>query len=312
MSDINQLLSKYFAGEATPAEEKIVLGFKLENPEEYNIIKTLWEADKTTIHTFDTAKAWENIQPKSTKAKPRPIYRYLKIATAAAAIILLISVLAIQFSAQNNSQPFLTETTTELDSTKKVELPDGSIIYLNKNSSLSYPSTFQKDLRAVTLKGEAFFEIARDTERPFRIITNHSEVEVLGTSFNINTNKDQTKVDVATGKVKVQSAFNDESAILIPHQSALITKTALKAFPTKNENYQAWKTGNFIFQNEKIQNVIRDLNTFYPNQIVLSKPDIDCPVTYNFNNNSLNEILEIIQLTCKLKLKDKNGSYELY
>lgn len=309
MSDIYTILSKHFHGESSQEEEQQVEQFKFENPEEYQSLQTFWTKKEINLNKFDSSKAWQDIARKAEKPQPIAIYRYLKIAASVAAIFLLISVIGLKLFQQNEA-PHIVSTSEE--SIQKIVLDDGSIVYLNEGASLQYPEKFNSKERNVTLKGEAFFEVAKDAQRPFRIQTNHSTVEVLGTSFNIDTDANQTEVSVATGKVKVASLSTNESTILTPNQSALVQQNKLETFATKNLNYQTWKTGVFHFKKTPIHEVVKELNTYYENQIVLTNKDADCLLSTSFEKLELKEILEIIQLSCNLKLNKKNEAYELH
>ncbi len=322
MLNIENLLSKHFAGETLPEEEKLIAKFKLENPEEYQAFKVFWTEDRISMKNVDQSKAWENITKKAQKIHgndapkiqpsiSRPsIYRKLAVAVSIAAMFLLISTVGLRFYQQYNASNQL--AVADGGEMKKIALEDGSTVYLNKNAKLHYPSQFESDERQVTLEGEAFFEIAKDAHRPFRINTVHSVVEVLGTSFNIDTETNQTEISVATGKVKIKSLKNDESAILTPNQSALLNKNQLEVFATKDQNYLAWKTGIFNFEKASLNQVVKELNGFYNNKIILSNQEADCQLSSSFNQLELKDVLEIIQLSCKLKLETKNGNYELH
>jgi len=310
MPDINALLSKHFAGETTPQEDQLVKKYKTENPEHYKTLKAFWTKKGLKHETFDTTKAWNKIEQKATRPKVVPIYRYLKVAASVAAIFLMVF---LSYYFNNSDQP-----TTELAvitakvNNEKVELEDGSVVYLNSNSALTFPKNFTSKERIVTLHGEAFFDVARDVERPFIIHTIHSDIEVLGTSFNINTTTQETEISVANGKVKVQSTSNDKSAILTPDQSAKVTKENLEVYAAHNQNYLAWQTGIFHFDKTPISQVVEKLNTFYKDKIILTNQNSDCLFTANLNQQELLEVIEIIQLSCSLELNKKNNSYELY
>ncbi len=305
---INNLLAKHFAGECSPEEEGLVQKYRTENESEYDTLKSLWQAEHINKHEFDTAKAWEKVAASAKPAKRRKLYQRWSVA---ATIVLLI--FAGSYYAWNNtsaSNAIIVEQKAE-ESNETVKLSDGSIVFLNKGAHIKYPKEFSTNERSLTLTGEAFFEIAKDAKRPFRIKTEHAEVEVLGTSFNINTAEEETTVAVATGKVKVSSLFEEKSAVLTPNESAQITATDLNHFATKDMNFLAWKTGNFVFKEMTVDAVVTDLNRFYEDKIILKNQTSDCLLTVNFSNNELAGVLEIIQLTCNLKINKKDGNYEL-
>ena len=309
MSDIYTILSKHFHGESSEEEEQQVQQFKLENPEEYQSLQIFWTKKEIKLNEVDNSKAWQDIARKAEKSQPVAIYRHLKIAASVAAIFLLISIIGVSLFQQNDAPNIVSATT---DSIQELVLDDGTIVHLNAGASLQYPEKFNSKERNVTLKGEAFFEVAKDAQRPFHIQTNHSTVEVLGTSFNIDTNINQTEISVATGKVKVASLSTNESTILRPNQSALVQQNKLETFDTKNLNYQTWKTGVFHFDKTAISQVVKELNTYYENKIVLANKDADCLLSTSFDQLELKKIVEIIQLSCNLKLNKKNKAYELF
>lgn len=310
MSDINSILSKHFTGETTPEEEILVQQFKLENPEEYLALQAFWTNKEVNVSEFDTTQGWKKVVQKSKPAKRVFLTPTLKWVASTAAIF-LIAMVGLYLYNNLDTPSDLVKITATIQN-QKVELEDSSVIYLNKDASLSYPDKFSSNRRDVTLNGEAFFEVAKDANRPFRILTNHSEVEVLGTSFNIDTKADQTEVSVTTGKVQVRSLRNDVTAILTPNQSAFANDNTINVVPTIDQNYMAWKTGVFNFEKAPIKDVIEKLNTYYNNQITLSKTDSDCLFNLSFNQLDIKEIVEIIQLTCNLKLNKKNNNYELH
>lgn len=310
MSDINNILSKHFAGEATPNEEVLAQQFKLENPEEYKALRAFWAPQKTDLNKFDTTEGWQAVTKKSTAPKRVLMYTYLRRAAAIAAVFLVAVVGVYMFSNQNISSELITVIAKVQN--EEVTLADGSIVYLNKNATLTYPEVFNSSERELTLQGEAFFEVAKDAARPFIIHTIHSEVSVLGTSFNVNAESNQTEVSVTTGKVKVQSLNREASTILTPNQSATVNEQGLDAYPTNNQNYLAWKTGVFYFEKATLNDVVRDLNSYYSPKITLENFDADCQFSSTFQQKELTEIIEIIQLSCGLQLRQKNGNYELY
>lgn len=310
MSDINNILSKHFAGEATPNEEVLAQQFKRKNPEEYKALQAFWAPQKSDLAKFDTSEGWKAVTKKTTAPKRVLMYTYLRRAASIAAVFLLAIVGVYMFSNQNVSSELITVIAKAQN--EKVALADGSIVYLNKDATLSYPEVFNSNKRELTLNGEAFFEVAKDATRPFIVHTTHSDVAVLGTSFNVHAESNQTEVSVTTGKVKVQSLNREESTILIPNQSATVNEEGLDTYPTSNKNYMAWKTGVFYFEKTTLNDVVSDLNSYYSPKIILENLDTDCQFSSTFQQKELTEIIEIIQLSCGLQLRQKNGNYELY
>jgi transmembrane sensor len=157
----------------------------------------------------------------------------------------------------------------------QVILPDGTHIWLNSASSIIYPATFahQKE-RTVQLKGEAYFEVAKDKRHPFIVNTDKQSVTVLGTHFNINSYPDEPSVrtTLAEGRVKI-SGTSGQTKFLKPGQQAILANNGLTVSDANIEEALAWKNGYFRFNDENIHSVMRKLSRWY-NIDVQYDPDI--------------------------------------
>lgn len=306
MADIHNILAKHFASETTSEEEVLVEAFKSDNQKEYTTLKQIWLSDGLKVRHFDHGDAWKKVSSK----KPKKSSHTIKFLTAAIALLLLVFLTKQFLGAEASPAPMLVQVGTA--DAEAIVLSDGSKIFLNEAAQLSYPESFDGKKRTVKLDGEAYFEIARDVDRPFTIETNHSEVRVLGTSFNINTKEESTKVAVTSGKVEVAAKHNKQSAILVKNQAVNVTENNLETFELDDQNFLAWKTGVFSFEDQPIAEVVTSLNTYYKDEISLTSKDTDCILTANFNKTDLADIIEIIKLTCDLSINQKATSYELY
>jgi transmembrane sensor len=165
--------------------------------------------------------------------------------------------------------------TTPIGGQWQVILPEGTKVWLNSASSLTYPATLgkQKD-RIVQLNGEAYFEVAKDKLRPFIVNTGQQEVKVFGTHFNINSYRDEPslKTTLAEGAVRV-SIIGGSSKFLKPGQQATFKNGALTVGNANIEEALAWKNGYFRFNDEGIESIMRKLSRWY-NIDVLYEGDI--------------------------------------
>jgi transmembrane sensor len=146
-----------------------------------------------------------------------------------------------------------------------VVLPDGSMVWLNAASSIKFPTKFAATERRIELTGEAYFEVAKDKRKPFRVKFNNQEVEVLGTHFDIMAYADEpeTKTTLLEGSVKISR--DNIKQILVPGQQA-VSNAATKGFIVQQANVQevmAWKNGFFMFKNVSIANVMRQASRWY-------------------------------------------------
>jgi transmembrane sensor len=152
---------------------------------------------------------------------------------------------------------------------EKLVLPDGSIVWLNAASSISFPTSFSGAKREVAITGEAYFEVAKNASMPFIVTTNGMKVEVLGTHFNINSYSDEPviKTTLLEGKVKVTTVNGSHAGnvFLLPgQQSQLNSRGDIKLIHDVDvEETVAWKDGKFNFNGNDIESVMRQLEKWY-------------------------------------------------
>lgn len=187
----------------------------------------------------------------------------------------------------------------------KITLPDGSKVWLNAASSLKYPVVFVGNERRVEITGEAYFEVAKDAAKPFRVQLNNLEVEVLGTHFNINgyTDEDAVKTTLLEGKVKVLAS--NTAKYLTPGQQAQL-KSSGNIHVTNDVNLEetvAWKDGNFQFENSDIKTVMRQLARWYDVEVSY-KGTINKHFVGSISRDvKLSQVLSMLQQTGEVKFK---------
>ena len=149
----------------------------------------------------------------------------------------------------------------------QIHLPDGSDIWLNAASSLEYPLNMSKtSIRSVRLKGEAYFEVAKDSAHPFVVETEKQKLEVLGTHFNINSYADErtTRTTLLEGSVRISSRTNlAEYEILKPGEQSVLSAQGIKINTVDTDESVAWKKGYFMFNNEKQESILRKISRWY-------------------------------------------------
>ena len=146
-----------------------------------------------------------------------------------------------------------------------VTLSDGTKVYLNAASDLKYPVVFDKDCREVYLSGEAYFEVAKDSKRPFYVVIDAVKIEVYGTSFNVNTHyNNQVQTVLISGKIGVKG---NESGLYKVAPSELVEFTSDGKFIRQEKvnvlPYIAWRDGQFIFENESLEQIMSTLSLWY-------------------------------------------------
>ncbi|MCX2450450.1 FecR domain-containing protein [Pedobacter sp. PLR] len=147
----------------------------------------------------------------------------------------------------------------------QLNLPDGTKVWLNAASSLKYPVRFSARQRLVELTGEGYFEVAKDPARPFKVKTGTEELQVLGTHFNINSYTDEAarKTTLLEGAVRINSKSWSQPIVLSPGQQAVVSNQGLKILKVNTDEIIDWKNGNFIFQEEPLESIMRKVARWY-------------------------------------------------
>lgn len=173
-------------------------------------------------------------------------------------------------SAANAALAYNTLTTARGQQTQ-LRLPDGTMVFLNAESSLKYPNNFAASkTRKVFLTGEGFFEVAKDKAHPFIVQSKQQSVEVLGTHFNINAYEDnkEVKTTLLEGSVRVSSASGYLSKLLNPGQQAKVSENVIDVVNVETEDAVAWKNGRIMYEEEPLENIMNDVARWYNVQVV--------------------------------------------
>ncbi len=311
-----ELLTRYLLGETNAEESALIVKWLEASPENRKTLqhhKTL--IDMVSLSNQNIDDEWQAFK---TKLNPRPKeikleipehkvnYRFWAIA-ASIAIIIGLSVFFIYFF-NNSPKQLLAESH---DQVKDVILADGSNISLNRNSSLEYPEAFGKKERMVKLKGEAYFKVKHDDNKPFVVETDKFTVTVLGTSFYVSSFEGQPQqVFVETGKVKCVSKTTGENIILNAGEKYIFDaeKKVPETITDKDKNNFAWKTASLVFVNEKMADIATMIDKTYGCQIVLKGKINSCTLTVNFENLTIDGVLNVLQtiLDAKITRNAKN------
>ena len=193
-----------------------------------------------------------------------------------------------------------------------IVLPDGSKVFLNAASSLTYPTTFNGNERRVELSGEAYFEVAHNASKPFKVSSNGQTVEVLGTHFNINAYSDEAVIKTTLLEGSVRVSKNGHLAILKPGDQAQsaydVSGSKITITQIDAENAVAWKNGLFVFDGDKIEHIMRMISRWYNVDVDYTgeKPDDDFGGTVSRFNN-VSEVLKTLQLTGKVRFRIENN-----
>lgn len=196
---------------------------------------------------------------------------------------------------QSEADVLINRLVTPRGGQHKITLADGTHVWLNSASTLSYPTTFTGEFREVKLSGEAYFEVAHNPKRPFKVISDKQVVQVFGTHFNVNCypTEDLMKTTLLEGSVKV--IFDSKDYLLKPGQQAGVSKQ-VEIQKADVEQTMAWMNGDFNFKDDNIRSIMRKLERWYDIEVAYEGTisDIDYGAEIS-RTKSLAQVLNILE-----------------
>lgn len=312
-------ITAYFSNDLSSIEKMNIDHWadQVDNKELLSDVNTKIEMIENAKYMFsdETNLAWNKLSQRIKQDK-NPFAGFImtnKIVLSIAASVILFLSIGLVFLLQKNSQMMKLQTAYNQS---EVVLSDGSIVHLNGNSELEYPSKFESKNRIVKLKGEAFFNVQSDKNHPFIIEAENARIHVIGTAFNVKTFSDTKNVEVlvSEGKVRLQNSQNPKQQIdLIKGDFAELASNNLKTKKISDINYLSWQTKILSFNNTPLQEVITVLNRTYAVKIVLESEEIGkFALTSTYNQMKVNALLDAICLTFNLNQKEENDSIIIY
>lgn len=312
------LIYHYKNGSISPKDEQKLLQWiktSAQNRDYFkkyiSVINSLERNNKRFNESASTAFAdFLNITSKETITKSISFYPLLKIA----AVIVLFLGLGYLLS-ETVFHPINDVIVYNATSMKDQMLPDETKVTVNKGSSLTYPEKFKGEVRTVSLKGQAFFDVARNEEKPFVINVGTVVIEVLGTSFDVSEDdaKQMITVTVETGKVKVTCSELGFEKILEPHQQCSIhlgNNAAIDETVVQNNNHLSWLTGVLDFEETPLEDVIVELNKLYDKDLVIGSDLIkNCKLTTKINNYPLPDVIKMLEQTLDLQIIENDEAF---
>lgn len=317
-----ELLAKCFARQCSPAEQEEAERWRKEKPEHERVFSQLqeqWERihlDTSAYVIPDKAVVWKNIQREiHHKAKQLPLYtRSLLIRiTGIAAVFALIVGFSLSFLFKGGEGSWVAsrfENVVMAPSGQKSQLilPDGTQVWLNSGSCLSYNYEFNTRDRVVNLEGEAYFDVKKDQRHPFVVKTGAVDVKVLGTSFNVQAYADEEDVRVALlrGKVSLLSATDqDLLTYLSPGQEATVSKNSLscQVESCDAELESSWHQNVLKFDGVSASEVWKKLERWYGVHVTLLNTKPTNLYWFTVKTESLTELLEMINKITPIEYK---------
>ncbi|MBD2767194.1 FecR domain-containing protein [Hymenobacter sp. BT664] len=332
------LLAKHLAGEASASEEQALYTWITTTPDHLSLLTTAtraWERGGSAAEAFseaDVDEAWQRFRvaadlapapaPAVAEGRVVPLWPTTRpLFQMAAAVLLLLGVWSLLHTFWPLSRQLETVTVAAGPQRQQTTLPDGSRVWVNRHSTLSYAADFNQAARVVQLQGEAFFEVKKDHGRPFTVLANETKTQVLGTSFNVRAYgaEDSVEVAVVTGRVAFRPVrrvgTGADSVLLTPGQRGVIHRVAPTAAVQKlivDPNFRAWQREELVFDNQQLAQLAQTLSHYYDTPVTLANPGIgSCRFTGTFVRASLPQVLRVVSLSTNLTVRQSAAGYTL-
>lgn len=308
-NEVKSLLNKYRLGIISPEEFKTLTSDmnQLSDAELKNPFYEEW--DNFTNYEPLSQDKINALYPRSEKkSRISPFIKAKKYWLQIAASILLVVACGITtlYYAQNQDMKYLAEQNIVINSgeygTSLVTLPDGSLVHLNAKSSLSYKQDFGHNERRVSLSGEGYFEVEKNTDKRFIVSTDVMDITVTGTKFNVYAyeHKDFVEMALVEGSVNVTTKDPGHNTLSVkPKQKVIYNKLTgqLSLEETSNQIETAWLTKELTFRHEQMKNVFRCLERKFGVAFEINNPHILQDVyTGTFNDENIESILRILKI----------------
>lgn len=309
MDKLKSLFDRFFGGETTE-NENAYLADLLENDKDGELdayIEKTWQEAESMDVDFEVEvrvkeKILAQISSECQVKSSRPWFRFFRAAAVAAG---LVAAVLLGWHIADLRKPETFEMVAERGQKSSLTLPDGSKVWLNSASKLTYTSDYNSKDRNIILDGEAFFDVARNENLPFIVHANGMAVQALGTKFNVKAYSDETEVTaiLVEGSVKASAAGVD--LLLLPYFVASYDRSTdemVSTYVSDREHAVPWIKNEILFSNDSLKDIASVLERMYNVTVVFENEKIaDYTYTGLIRNNSLQNILELISGTSPVK-----------
>ena len=319
-TDYIQLFDKFLLKQASAEEIQVLIQWLKSEGSFQDWADEEWNAAASEMDTKLQRQLFGQIKEKISQIdrtclpekenRPRKFYLW---SARVASVILLLLMTGLSVHYYTMSQMIMPDMIVSVEKGQKanVVLPDGSKVWVNSDSQLSYGSRFNQKERVLSLEGGAYFEVTPDKDRPFIVETDELAVRALGTSFNVKSYEEEKDASTVlmTGKVEVTSDY--DRLVLNPNERIVFNKQTGHMEKSTVENtgdYINWKYNALTFNGETFENIVHTLERYYNTRIVFESETLK---KYRFTgtpgNTSLESILQILSLTSPLSYEVRDS-----
>ncbi len=325
------LIQQFLLGNLSIYEEKKLLEWIDRSPENKQLfIKTQQNlrqevCNATNNEIYNTQ--WQLIKQKiesSDQRKPfKSRFLNLPLIIGIAASLFVGTIFYVLIESNSNSKNTIATLTVETIAGEKstVTLPDGTTVFLNSETQISYPEHFSEKNRTVELEGEAFFDVSHNSAKPFIVSAGDISIRVLGTTFNLRAFADEETISttLVEGKVRIEKENEKEQTVLAdlnPSERAVFSKNNNKitvSYETNLNKFIGWKEGKLVLDNAPVEVVVKKLEAWFNVKIIVKGEQLKkTRFTMTFTDETIEEVLKLlalsypVQYTIKETNKDDN------
>ena len=317
-SEIEELLPGYLTGDLSGEDRSKVDEWRKESPENealYRESLKVWEAIPL-LHEMEQFNSFDALKKVSIRISQSNHSKWMVNIQRAAAILLLpllvysgyLTIRSLSIKKLPEEYMMMQTITSRQGVVTKFSLADGTKVWLNSGSDLQFPIRFTGDMRKVKLRGEAFFEVAKNEKQLFLVNAKELDINVTGTSFNVVSYYDeaQSEVTLIEGKVRLSAEkfqVKKDFGTIHPGQRAVFNEKTQEVHTEDVEvdKYISWRDGNLIFRDDPMEDVVRRLNRWFNVEIVINDPEIENYIyTATFKNENLEQVLKLLKLSAPL------------
>jgi transmembrane sensor len=314
-SDILLLITRNLAGVADSIETarlKEWLEISKSNNQYFEQVRNIWDASDKQLdpRKINESEALKKVLDRIPRVSPGRSFWYYWQKIAAVLLIpltigTLLSIYLYSYKSISSGEPVYNELYATFGTRSALKLSDGTSVWLNSGSSIKYPDRFIGNSRTVFLKGEAYFEVNSNPEKPFIVETSSLKVKATGTKFNVSgyPDDDKEEVTLVSGKVRV-SLSDDKKNIksselnMNEHFSFNRVSGTTSVINIDTYKYIAWKDGKLVFRNDPLSHVVKKLSQVFNIDIEIKSEEIlNYRFRATFHDESLAEILKLLKMS---------------
>lgn len=309
-----ELIIGYLQGNLSEEETELFYGWVNEsasNKELFFEIKAMYDAGTFLGNALNIDQSWLRLLNKKKNSQSRRFTLWYQIGSYAAVALIAVAISSVFFFSSGDTDNGLYSRYIGGDGLEAdvVELPDGTQVSLGSKTTFHYDKDFGKKQRVVYLEGEAYFDVAKQKDKPFIVKTKEQDIEALGTKFNVMAYPLDSLVvtTLLEGSVRLTTLGIDRQAILQPNQQFVYNRNrkSISLNRVDAQQYTSWITGYYYFSEKTLESILDRLSHVYGAQFTIQSKALNKRTFTGtfYRGESIKDIMEVINLSVPIKYK---------